>query len=245
MMHHNIQESLSIRSWSTEDLPTTSQEQAIYDNWQIQLQTLPSSKVKLPKIQASASSWTPPPINVFQLNFDGASKGNLGSTGYGGLIRNHLGKVLITFFSSTGWNTNNVAELEGLWRGLQIAQKYKHMPLIVEGDSQILINIATKLQQGTSVHKVSSSWRLATRLESLKQWLENHPTISFKHIRREGNKPVDLMANLGVEREKDFFEGPLQSIASETEISTFQSLLIKDMQARDEFHPDAGDSPVI
>lgn len=49
------------------------------------------------------------------LNFDGASKGNPGITGYGGVIRNAQGIQLKVYFGSIGWNTNNAAELEGLW----------------------------------------------------------------------------------------------------------------------------------
>lgn len=34
-------------------------------------------------------SWTPPPLGVLKLNFDGASKGNPRQAGYGSVIRGH------------------------------------------------------------------------------------------------------------------------------------------------------------
>jgi len=52
------------------------------------------------------------------LNFDGASNGNLGKEGFGGIFRNHNGNVLQTFMGSIGWDTNNSTELEGIWQGL-------------------------------------------------------------------------------------------------------------------------------
>jgi len=240
IIHNNIQETLFTKCWSQEDFPSTPREQAIWNNWQIQIQSPNSSQGNSARHQDSPTSWTPPPINTFMLNFDGASKGNPGSTGYGGVIRNNQGNPLTVFFGSIGWNTNNAAELEGLWRGLNIAQAQRYSPLIVEGDSQIIINMVSKIQQGSDVQKVSSNWRMVTRLELLQQWLRNNKAISFKHIRREGNKLADFLANLGVDRGKEFFEGPLQGIASETELSTFQAILTSDMQTSEEAHPDVG-----
>eukprot|EP00253_Pinus_taeda_P029276 PITA_29276 len=149
IINKNVQETLSIKCWSQEDFPSNNKEQVIWNNWQIHLQYsnfLPGNSIRQQDIP---TIWSPPPINTYMLNFDGASKRNPGTTGYGGVVRNHQGQVLKVFFGSIGWNTNNVAELEGLWRGLNIAQKEGHTPLIVEGDSQIIINMATKIQQGT------------------------------------------------------------------------------------------------
>eukprot|EP00253_Pinus_taeda_P032540 PITA_32540 len=240
IINKNVQETLSIKCWSQEDFPSNDKEQAIWNNWQIHLHfsnVLPSNSNKQKDI---SSTWSPPPINTFILNFDGASKGNPGSTGYGGAVRNHQGQVLKVFFGSIGWNTNNVAELEGLWKGINIAQKEGLTPLIVQGDSQILINMATKIQQGTEAQKVSRSWRMVTRLELLQSWLRDNRAITFNHIRREGNKLADFLANLGVDKGKDHFEGLLQGNVSETEWSTFQDILRNDTQRKAQDHPDAG-----
>eukprot|EP00253_Pinus_taeda_P030654 PITA_30654 len=153
----NIQETLSIKSWSQEVFPSTNKEQAIWNNWQIHLSSTNFPARSSNKQKDIPSHWSPPPPNSFMLNFDGASKGNPGATGYGGVIRDHTRQVLKVFFGSIGWNTNNVAELEGLWQGLNIAQKDNFFPLIVEGDSQILIKMEIKIQQGTEAHKISTS----------------------------------------------------------------------------------------
>lgn len=121
-----------------------------------------------------------------------------------------------------------------------MAQEKGLFPLIVEGDSQIITNIALKLMQGSPVYKVSSSWRMATRLEMLKQWLTNHQAITFKHIRREGNKLADFLANLGVDSGKEFFEGSISSIVSGNQLSNFKTIVTNDMQLKEGSHPDAG-----
>jgi len=46
------------------------------------------------------------------------------------------------YHGSMGRDTNNTAEIEGLWQGLCIAETKNLLPLEVEGDSQILIEAA-------------------------------------------------------------------------------------------------------
>jgi len=86
---------------------------------------------------------------MIQLNFDGAFKGNLGKAGYGGVFRDHKVIPLLTFIGSIGWITNNSAELEGLWQGLLLAQLNGFFQLLIEGDSQIFINMVNQILQGT------------------------------------------------------------------------------------------------
>ena len=80
-----------------------------------------------------------------------------------------------------------------------MVQHHKFLPIIIEGDSQILINIAKKLLWGTTPEKVAHSWRLEARIKQLSRWLMQHRAVSFNHIKREGNKVADLLANLGTE----------------------------------------------
>eukprot|EP00253_Pinus_taeda_P003713 PITA_03713 len=178
IIHTNIQETLSSKHWASEDFPTNPQEQHIWGNWKINIQAPRAPQASSTIQQVSPSRWTPPRLNTYMLNFDGASKGNPGNTGYGGAIRNSQGQPVKIYYGSIGWNTNNAAELEGLWRGLNLAYIQRLTPLIVEGDSQIIIDMITKIQQGKEVQNVSNSWRLATRLETLQAWLRNHNAIS-------------------------------------------------------------------
>ena len=68
--------------------------------------------------------WSLSPSSFINLNFDGASKGNLGPTGGGGVFWNSQGEILHIYTINLGHSTNNVAELNAMVKGLNIA-KYK------------------------------------------------------------------------------------------------------------------------
>lgn len=110
----NIEETISLKTWYQEDLPTTPQEQSIWANWNLQWNQAQLIKGKKPPRSHSPEKWIPPPMHMYQLNFDGTSKGNRGNSGFGGIFRDHKGAPLLTFLGSKGWDTNNSAELEGL-----------------------------------------------------------------------------------------------------------------------------------
>ena len=103
------------------------------------------------------------------MNFDGASKGNLGAVGFGGIFRDSVHNPLLIFYGSIGWDYNNLAELEGLWQGLCLAQRHNYFPIEIEGDSQILINTMNHLLISSSATKVAKSWLLDARFELIEQ----------------------------------------------------------------------------
>eukprot|EP00253_Pinus_taeda_P028735 PITA_28735 len=111
-----------------------------------------------------------------------------------------------------GASKGNPAELEGLWQGLSLARELNLHPLMVEGDSQIIINMATCIQNGSHTRKVAHSWRLEARLNNIDRELHQHRALSFLHTRREGNKTADLLANLGVECSRTLITGNLEII---------------------------------
>lgn len=55
--------------------------------------------------------WHPPLKGFLKFNIDGASKGNPGTTGYGGVLRDENGSVIFIFHCHLGKATNNMAEL--------------------------------------------------------------------------------------------------------------------------------------
>lgn len=167
------------------------------------------------------------------MNFDGASKGNLGAAGFGGIFRDAVGNSLKIYYGSIGRDSNNSAELEGLWQGLLIAEENNFSPPEVEGDSQILIDATTRLQLGNPASRVSTSWRLLTRLEQIEQWLKAFHAISFKHIHRIANKVADRLANKGVEQNPILFKGSLTSTNDATLIHDCTHLVHKDITISD------------
>jgi len=148
-LKQNLQETLAIRHWHDTDLPESPQERYIMNAWNLDLSFLDHVKARPPISSASPLTWSPPSSNSFKLNFDGAAKGNPGTMGFGGVFRNDVGAALHVYYGTIGKDTNNAAELEGLWKGICIADQKNFFPLEVEGDSLILITVAIRIQAGT------------------------------------------------------------------------------------------------
>lgn len=182
---------------------------------------------------ATLSKWIPPSIGLLKLNFDGASKGNPGDAGYGGIFRDHKGNPLLIFYGSICWDSNNSAELEGLWQGLCLAQIHNYFPIEIEGDSQILINMVNQLLMGFSSSKVADSWRLMARLDLIADWLQQHRAISFKHVKRFGNKVANLLANKGVTSSQILTVGPLTILNDNNLIQECTNLVHEDNKPPD------------
>jgi len=102
--------------------------------------------------------------------------------------------------------------MEGLWQGLQLERTHNYLPLEVEGDSLLLINMVQQLLNGSHASKIATSWRLEARLEAIELELLNNREIIFSHVKRDGNKVADLLANVGVESNLALLTGPTNII---------------------------------
>ena len=91
---------------------------------------------------------------MFKINFDGAPKGNPGPTRFGGAIHNSEGKMVGLCWGYISENSNNVAKLKGLLDGLSMAAQHGWFHIILEGDSRLILQMATKLLHGKQVSKV-------------------------------------------------------------------------------------------
>lgn len=128
---------------------------------------------------------------------------------------------------------NNSVELEGLWQGLNLVQQHSYFPLIIEGDSQILINMVQQIIQGTPVNKISCSLRLATRLQHIEKLLATNKAITFKNFKRNGNKVADLLANLRVVSDRTLYTGLLKIIKDATHKQEYTTLVQMDATPTD------------
>ena len=97
-----------------------------------------------------------------------------------------------------------MVELEVLINGLKWAMQTGKIPLVAEGDSQIIINLARRLQSGALTTQVSKNLRWEGRLSVLRQILTGEEAILLSHVKQEGNKVADVMANVGVESSLSF-----------------------------------------
>ncbi|KAI3473655.1 hypothetical protein Pfo_031429 [Paulownia fortunei] len=131
--------------------------------------------------------WAKPQSGWFKLNTDGASRGTEGTTGAGGIIRDHLGDHILAFQDFIRPASSIFSELYTLNRGLQLALIRGITHLWIEIDALVVIHI---LRSSTLGH-----WRLQQLLVDIKNVL-HHMTTSITHIYREGNRVVDFLANV-------------------------------------------------
>lgn len=132
---------------------------------------------------------------MHNLYFDGASKGNPGKSGFGGVILEEDGKEIICyaeFLSNKG--TNNEAEYMGCLYGIQYAIQQNITHLQVFGDSKLVV------QQVTGKWKVKSE-NLKKYHEAIVELIPKFKHISFHHVERKYNKIADELANQGIKKE--------------------------------------------
>lgn len=144
--------------------------------------------------------WTPPPQDWIKLNFDGASRGNPGIAGLGFILRDHKGQWLAQRAKPLGHTTNNLAELEAVKEGLTLCNRINIRKLIIEGDSQIILNALRK--------RTTPNWRINSSLEEAIKKIDNIEEVIIQHIYREGNTEADKLANEGADGKEIFLIKP-------------------------------------
>jgi ribonuclease HI len=129
--------------------------------------------------------------DIYEMYFDGCSKGNPGLSGAGAVIYKNGEEIWSNSYFVSDSATNNVAEYFGLIRGLKRAIKMNIRHLIVKGDSQLII----KQMTGQYQVKSESMIKLYNIAKELETQFEN---ISYEHVYRKYNKRADQLSNEGL-----------------------------------------------
>jgi ribonuclease HI len=129
--------------------------------------------------------------DIYEMYFDGCSKGNPGLSGAGAVIYKNGEEIWSNSYFVSDSATNNVAEYFGLIRGLKRAIKMNIRHLIVKGDSQLII----KQMTGQYQVKSESMIKLYNIAKELETQFEN---ISYEHVYRKFNKRADQLSNEGI-----------------------------------------------
>jgi hypothetical protein len=155
----NIKETILAEKWHLRTGKVPPHEARIMQRLNISLTMIaPSSwKVTLRGVTDSLNYFTAPTEGFMKLSFDGASKGNPGPIGLGGLFRDPRTNTTLIYVDHCGYASNNEAEFVATRQGLQIAIKMGYKNIVVEGDSRLVINTVKKLNQGTKWEKLSHS----------------------------------------------------------------------------------------
>ena len=105
------------------------------------------------------------------------------------------------YFGYIGNNTNNATKLEGLLYRINL----------VKGDSKVIIQMEKKFQNGQLVSMVVEIWRLLYKMEKLESMLNKPHTWTFFHVKSDGNKDANHLANVGEGEKRQSKEGQLGS----------------------------------
>nr|POE86012.1 putative ribonuclease h protein [Quercus suber] len=107
------------------------------DNFEVWLKVNSTSTV----LHKSMVWWNKPPEGWFKLNTDGASYGNPGKAGGGGIIRNSHGHWIKGYSRSLGYTTSIIAEWWALRDGLTLAIQLGCQQLEVELDAKVIVEL--------------------------------------------------------------------------------------------------------
>ena len=105
-----------------------------YEKSQVQLAAIP--------VTAPARiSWQPPPPSVYKLNFDVAIFSNLNCFGFGAIIRNEEGKVMVRMSVKCPL-VHNSAKADSLAcrRAVEFSIEVGFSRLVIEGDNTLVLN---------------------------------------------------------------------------------------------------------
>ncbi|XP_071909708.1 uncharacterized protein [Coffea arabica] len=129
------------------------------------------------------------PQSGWKLNVDGCSRGNLGLSGGGGLVRDCNGEFVFGFSERFGLLTSLRAEMRALLVGIKHCIARGFLEIHLESDSLSLI----RMVRGESV----CPWEMQRDLDDLLQFKQHFRTVV--HCYREANVPADRLANLGAD----------------------------------------------
>ena len=137
----------------------------------------------------------------FNINIDGASRGNPGPASAGVVVRDRAtGKAIHEAGYLLGQSTNNVAEYNGLLRGLEVISKIPRDPsseIHLHSDSQLMV------KQIIGEYRVKSAdlAPLVAEAQARLRKLGNKWKINY--VPREQNKRADELANMALDAGRD------------------------------------------
>jgi ribonuclease HI len=123
---------------------------------------------------------------------DGASRGNPGPGAYGYVLLEE-GEVVFSKGAGMGVVTNNVAEYEGLLKGLEKSLELGATEIIIRSDSQLLVRQLLGQYKVKAPHIIPLVQKAKTLLASFKK-------IEVTHIPREENTLADALCNEALDK---------------------------------------------
>ncbi|WP_026476332.1 ribonuclease HI family protein [Alkaliphilus transvaalensis] len=126
---------------------------------------------------------------------DGGSRGNPGEAGIGILLEDEQGEVIKEISQYIGKQTNNVAEYQALYKGLETALDLGVNDITCYLDSELVV------KQIKGEYKVKNEG-LIPIYQMVLPLTRKFQSFKIQHVRREHNKRADALANLAMDRKE-------------------------------------------
>ncbi|MQL90534.1 hypothetical protein Taro_023135 [Colocasia esculenta] len=120
-----------------------------------------------------------PPLHGLLLNVDGASKGNPGPCGGGGIVRNTVGTMVLAFSHFYGVGTSLLDEVRAMCDGVQLALEKGFYLAEISTDSMVLVN---SLRTG-----IAPSWECYRWWRIVLDFVQQYQ-VRIMHVYREANQ---------------------------------------------------------
>jgi ribonuclease HI len=124
---------------------------------------------------------------------DGASRGNPGHAGIGGVIEDEQGTVIEEWNGYLGTCTNNVAEYQALLSSLPRLRKLNPSGVRFHLDSELVV------RQLNGQYRVKDP-KMKELHEEVRRQLAGLAGASFRHVTRDRNARADRLANEAIDR---------------------------------------------
>lgn len=134
------------------------------------------------------------------IEIDGGARGNPGPAASGVIVKDAAdGQVIFAGGFYLGKATNNVAEYNGLLKGLAKATELGATAVAVRSDSQLMVC------QMTGQYRVKNEG-LRPLYEEAQKLSRRFQRFSIQHVYREENKLADRMVNQAIDLKQDVTE---------------------------------------
>ena len=142
---------------------------------------------ELSSIIVQKMNWSPPLPGLYKVNVDVATFKDIRSTGIGIVIRDSLGQVAAVLCRKLEAPLSPLeAESKAFEAGILFALSRGFTDVVLEGDSQVLVNALA----GSS----SSPSAMASVIQGVLELCMGFTQIQFFHVKRQGNTPAHLVA---------------------------------------------------
>lgn len=135
--------------------------------------------------------WEHPLDGWVKLNTNGASKGNPGQAGVGGIVRGRGGRPLSMFAANCGVASCTKAEFLAVLKGLALVWNLGNRRIVLEVDSLVVARalLGEDIPSSTYYHGI----RRCKEMVNKQDW-----EVVVSHCYREANRAADWLANYGV-----------------------------------------------